>query len=264
MDKTSLGDRMKRYEKNHDHVLMNRVPVIVRVDGKGFSKWTKKQKCDKPFDVIFMAAMQETMKYVAEHIEGCVFGYTQSDEMTFVLRNDQSLESEPWFGNRLQKICSVVSSMVTVRFNWNHINEDDIGNQSLAFFDARVFTVPNFDEAANVLLWRENDASKNSISAACYYEVAKKIGKGTARKKMHGLNGNQQQELLFQETGINWNNYPTSFKRGSACYKLMRRVKTPDGDVMRRIWVLDKEIPIFTQDRNWLMAKLTEDELIGM
>ena len=113
-----LGDRMKEYERVFDLHMPSRLPVIVRVDGKGFSKFTKKIKANKPFDERFYSAMANTMLSTADNLEGCVFGYTQSDEMTFVIKNDQSNESTPWFGNRLQKISSVVSSFVTAYFNY--------------------------------------------------------------------------------------------------------------------------------------------------
>ncbi|KKL53739.1 hypothetical protein LCGC14_2272460, partial [marine sediment metagenome] len=105
----NLGDRMKKYESSYETNIIGRVPVIIRADGKSFSKWTKSINAEKPFDNALSIAMSEAMRATASHIEGCMFGYTQSDEMTFVLRNDQSLESTPWFGNRIQKICSVVS-----------------------------------------------------------------------------------------------------------------------------------------------------------
>lgn len=263
MDKTSLGDRMKQYESDSDITLMRRCPVVIRVDGKGFSKWTKKKKLSKPFDPLFVRIMQDTMLDVASGIEGCVFGYTQSDEMTFILRNDQSLESEPWFGNRLQKVCSVVSSMVTANFNWRVLQCLNPATTLLAHFDARVFTVPDLDEAANALVWRQNDATKNSISTACYYEVAKEIGKGHARALMAGQNGKVQQEILFQRTGKNWNDYPTQLKRGAACYRKPTEVETPEGTIERKKWAVDKDIPVFTQNREWLMNRLNEVNFYG-
>ena len=199
MDKSTLGNRMKEYEATQRTTLMRRCPVIVRVDGKKFSRFTKVQKCEKPFDKCLTNAMQQAMIKTAKSIEGCVFGYTQSDEMTFVILNDQSLESQPWFGNRVQKICSVVASTVTAHFNSTYF---PYGFEYPALFDARVFSVPNLCEAANALVWRQNDATKNSISASCFFEIAKVTGKKTAQKKMHGLSQKQQQELLFQETGI--------------------------------------------------------------
>jgi tRNA(His) guanylyltransferase len=246
MDKTSLGDRMKKYERSYENHIIGRVPVIIRLDGKGFSKWTKKAKFDKPFDAKLCSAMSTTMLRTAEKIEGCVFGYTQSDEISFVIKNDQSLESVPWFDNRIQKICSITSSIATAYFNacWNSLD--------MAFFDARVFAVPSITEVYNYLYWRQNDCTKNSISASCYYEVAKVVGKKTARKLMHGLNQNQQQELLFSKSGINWNDYETKFKRGVGCYR-ETFVKIVDGNECTRSGlVVDEELPIFTQKRYFL------------
>lgn len=250
----TLGDRMKAYEKAYDLEIIGRVPVIVRVDGKGFSKWTKSIKAEKPFDEQLNKAMSRAMCDTASSIEGCLFGYTQSDEMTFVLRNDQSLESTPWFGNRIQKICSVVSSMVTVNF------AAQMCGLPRACFDARVFAVPTVQEAINCLVWRQNDAVKNSVSASCYYEVAKSIGKKTTRKLMHGLNQKQQQELLFQNTGINWNNYSVKFKRGTGCYRKVFEVEI-DGNVCQRSnWEIDEELPTFTQEPDYLNNILSVGE----
>lgn len=240
-----LGDRMKGYERSYDSNIISRVPVIVRVDGKGFSKWTKKVGCKKPFDDLLGTAMSESMRETASSIEGCLFAYTQSDEMTFVIRNDQSLESTPWFGNRVQKICSVIASMVTANFV-------SPPGAPPAYFDARVFAVPDINEAINCLIWRQNDAVKNSISCACYYEVAKSVGKKTARKLMHKLNQKQQQELLFNQTGINWNNYPAKFKRGIGCRKVKKILKIDGNICQRSSWEIDDDLPTFAQDRLYL------------
>lgn len=227
-----LGNRIKAYESACEANLMRRVPIIIRCDGKAFSTLTR--KFVKPFDRSFSSAMAKTMFSTAKEIDGCVYGYTQSDEVTFVIRNDKTLETEPWFGNRLQKVCSVVSSLVTGYFN-------HFGNYcQIANFDTRVFVVPNLVEAANTLVWRQNDCVKNSISCACYYEVAQKLGKKTVRGMMHGLNQDQQQELLFRETGINWSTYPSRFKNGVGCYKVQgeRRLE----------WHLETNLPRWTAE----------------
>jgi tRNA(His) guanylyltransferase len=253
-DKTSLGDRMKAYEDTYDASIINRIPVVIRCDGKGFSKWTKRQQMVKPFDDRMCKAMANTMLEVASHIEGCVFGYTQSDEMTFVLRNDQSTESEPWFGNRVQKMASIVSSMVTAHFNAKMMGP-------IAYFDARVFAVPTVMEAINCLVWRQNDATKNSISCAAYYEVGKVKGKKTARNLMHGLNQKQQQELLFKEANINWNDYPSMYKRGLGCYR--EKVIHTDANGMqfeRNPWKIDEELPVFSKNQEFLIKLMTKEE----
>lgn len=246
MDKTTLGDRMKMYESAYETYIMPRAPVIIRCDGKSFHTFTR--KFDKPFDEKFNRVMANTMFYVANKIDGCVFSYAQSDEITFVIRNDKTFETEPWFGNRLQKMCSVVSSMITAQFA--HEGKYD----SLAYFDTRVFAVPSLTEAGNALVWRQNDCVKNSISSACYYEIGKKIGKGTARKKMYKLNQKQQQELLFSEAGINWSSYPTKYKRGVGCYREKSNLMANRGWV----WKFDEELPKFTAEGkfDWLINTL--------
>lgn len=253
----SLGDRMKQYEKAYDIYMPSRLPVIVRVDGKGFSKFVKTIDAERPFDDTFSNAMANAMKGTAEKIEGCIFGYTQSDEITFVIKNDQSYESTPWFANRVQKIVSVISSNIAAHFNKNLM----VGYQKelpLACFDARVFLVPDWQEAINTLIWRQNDCVKNSISIACYYETGSRLGKKITRKLMHGLNQKEQQELLFQKTGINWNDYPIRFKRGIGTYKVKYTVNVDGQEAERSKWLIDKEIPQFTQNREFLEKILAE------
>lgn len=114
MDKTSLGDRMKGYEAIPKNYLMRRQPVIIRLDGKAFHSFTR--GFDKPFDNEFMAAMQSTMKFLCENIQGCVLGYTQSDEITLVLCDYQKLDTDAWFGYNVQKMVSVSASMATLAF----------------------------------------------------------------------------------------------------------------------------------------------------
>ena len=114
--KDSLGDRMKEFYENRSKLyLPRRVPVIIRLDGKAFHSFTR--GFEKPFDNVFVKAMQQTMKYLCENIEGCVLGYTQSDEITLVLCDYKKLTSQAWFDNNIQKICSVSASMATMAFN---------------------------------------------------------------------------------------------------------------------------------------------------
>jgi len=111
----TLGDRQKDYEKAFDYSLIRRTPIIVRVDGRSFHKVCR--KLAKPYEPLMLEAMVNTMFYVVSEMAGAVFAYQQSDEITFVLRNDQSLDSEPWYDNRVQKIVSIVSSLATLGFN---------------------------------------------------------------------------------------------------------------------------------------------------
>ena len=257
MDKTSLGDRMKAYERLSEVTLCPRLPVIIRLDGKGFSRLTK--KLDKPFDSKFMQVMQLTTEYLCKNISGCMLGYTQSDEISLVLRNDQSLLSQPYFSNRVQKLTSISASMATAAFNAAYHSDPE--NLSIwGIFDSRTYVVPSITEACNYLIWRQQDCTRNSILGATYYEIAKMpgYGKKTAQKMMHGLKCDALQELLFQTTGINWNNYLGYEKRGTVFRKdlvdISRSISTYNPEtcptVYRERW-LAYPPPIFTSKEGW-------------
>ena len=115
MDTSALAKRMKKYEAVPKNTLMRRTPVIIRVDGRAFHTFTK--GFQKPFDDVLVRVMQDTMKYLCENIQGCVFGYTQSDEITLILIDYKKLNSEAWFDYEVQKMCSIVASMATMAFN---------------------------------------------------------------------------------------------------------------------------------------------------
>ena len=111
-----LGTRMKTfYEQIPKTKLMRRTPVIIRIDGKAFHTFTR--GFQKPFDEVLIQTMQETTKYLCENIQGCVLGYTQSDEISLVLVDYQRLETSAWFDYEIQKMCSIAASMATMAFN---------------------------------------------------------------------------------------------------------------------------------------------------
>lgn len=257
----SLGDRMKRYEAVPKIYLTRRVPAIIRLDGKAFHTFTRGMK--KPFDPVLMQTMQRTMKYLCENVQGCILGYTQSDEITLVLTDYTTITTDAWFGYGVQKMASIAASMATLAFNNAFMNVIcdpmllssadyyrycDKGYKAL--FDARVFSVPK-DEVANCLIWRQQDATRNSIEA---------VGQANfSQRELHGKSCNQIQDMLFTEKGINWNDFPVDCKRGSCCVKRTREqnMENPRNPceqitVMRRVWEIDHEIPIFTQDRNYI------------
>jgi tRNA(His) 5'-end guanylyltransferase len=260
--KDSLGDRMKNYENVTRTHLTRRMPVIVRLDGKAFHSFTRGLK--KPFDEILVKSMQDTMKYLCENIQGCVIGYTQSDEITLVLVDYQSRESDAWFDNNIQKMVSVSASMATLAFNnafgknvsdaiandtdkpFNSANYGVyVGKMNKAMFDSRVFTLPK-EEVVNCLIWRQQDATRNSIQS---------VGQANfSQKQLHGKSCDKIQDMLFVEKGINWNDYPPTLKRGSCCIKkpVIVRSTTDSEVVIRNKWVIDNEIPIFTQDKEYV------------
>ena len=198
----NFGDRMKLYEKLESKRFMPLLPVCVRLDGKCFGKFTR--GLARPYDVRLSVLMQETTKYLVEETNACM-GYTQSDEITLVFYSDRG-DSQIFCGGKLQKMNSILASMCTAYFSLNLSYFIDEREDCAPLFDCRVWQVPNLTEAANVFLWRELDATKNSVSMACREHYS--------HKQMMNLGRSDQMELLFK-AGVNWNDYPTFFKRGT-------------------------------------------------
>ena len=271
--KDSLGDRMKEnYENRSKTYLVRRMPVIIRLDGKAFHTFTRGLK--KPYDKIFHNTMNETMKYLCENIQGCKLGYTQSDEITLLLTDYDTLTTDAWFDYSVQKMCSVAASMATMAFNkffgyeyeelnrcvteWESSDEDVDYMYTVydklvkgAMFDARCFNIPK-EEVTNCFIWRQQDATRNAIQmlGQCNFP----------HKDLQGKSCNDIQDMLMLQKGINFNDMPTEFKRGVCCIKEeyapdpMPGYEDCDVDAtqVRTRWVLDKEIPIFTQNRNYV------------
>lgn len=267
----ALGTRMKEYYENIPKTrLTRRTPVAIRLDGKAFHTFTK--GFQKPFDEILISTMQRTMKALCENIQGCVFGYTQSDEITLILVDYKNLDTAAWFDYEVQKVCSISASMATMAFNRNFeqnvfefdqllpseigMDERDFRNimQSYetsiykgAMFDARCFNIPK-EEVANLLYWRQLDATRNSIQM---------VGQANfSHKELNGVSCKQIQNKLLTEKDINWNNYPAYLKRGSCCYKDTSISRAINGkyeyEVTTEKWVLDLNPPIFKDDWEYI------------
>lgn len=193
-----LGDRMKMYEQMEaGRKLMPGLPICIRVDGRAFHTFTKGMQ--RPYDENMSIAMIETMKFLVEQTDACI-GYVQSDEISLILSDIKA----PMFDGKVAKLNSVIASMATAKFN--DVIHKTYPNKPYAFFDCRCWNTPSRYEAVNNILWREFDATKNSISMAARskYSDAALLGK----------NSSQKQDMLM-EAGINWNDYPVFFKRGT-------------------------------------------------
>lgn len=265
-----LGCRMKTfYEQIPKTKLMRRCPVAIRIDGRAFHTFTR--GFQKPFDEVLIKSMQETMKYLCENIQGCVLGYTQSNEITLILVDYKKLTSSAWFDYEVQKICSIAASMATMAFNnifSKYVNEFDLElayndngidteeNRKLweiykkainkgAMFIARCFNIPK-EEVTNLVYWRQLDASRNSIQM---------VGQANfSHKELQNKSCNDIQDMLMTQKGINWNDLPTYQKRGSCCVRnkiviesdgVVETIQLRDTSKSENEWVIDTEIPIF-------------------
>lgn len=292
-----LGTRMKEfYETIPKTKLMRRTPVAIRIDGKAFHTFTRGFK--KPFDDVLIKSMQETMKYLCENIQGCVFGYTQSDEITLILVDYKKLNTSAWFDYEVQKMCSISASMATMAFNkffaenvTSKISEyrTSMVPQSVimslkvkeyhetlraavqkgAMFDARCFNIPR-EEVTNLVYWRQLDAARNSVQM---------VGQANfSHKELQNKSCGMIKDMLYMKKGIEWNDYPTVCKRGTACYKttVIKEMKITDigidllensfeqnigGNIVASTssWILDTEMPMLKgEDRKYL------DDLINI
>nr|DAE30356.1 MAG TPA: tRNAHis guanylyltransferase [virus sp. ctiha2] len=261
-----LGVRMKTfYEQIPKTKLMRRCPVAIRIDGKAFHTFTR--GFQKPFDEVLIKSMQETMRYLCENIQGCVLGYTQSDEITLILVDYKKLTSSAWFDYEVQKICSIAASMATMAFNRafannvgdyctytykcmdnTHENYEHILSLAVdkgAMFDARCFNIPK-EEVTNLVYWRQLDASRNSIQM---------VGQANfSHKELQNKSCNDIQDMLMTQKGINWNDLPTYQKRGSCCVRnkiiiesdgVMATAHLRDFSKSENEWIIDTDIPIF-------------------
>lgn len=253
MDRTSLGDRMKAYENIERRYLPRRMDAIIRIDGKAFHQFTR--GFEVPFDKAFLTCMELTAKDLCENIEGAKLAYTQSDEISILITDNDTIETQPWFGKNIQKMVSVSAAMATYFFNIHFrrtIAESEasegmknaLDKQRMAIFDARVFVLPH-EEVLNYFEWRQQDATRNSIQSAgqAYF----------SHRELEFKDGNEIQKMLFETKDINWNEYPTFFKRGACIIKRPRLVETPEGGLIQRNkWVVDLEVPVFHQNPNYI------------
>ena len=283
MDTSDLANRMKEYEKRNQYYLQKRTPVAIRVDGRSFHTFTK--GFQRPFDDVLIKTMQETAKYMCENIQGAKLAYIQSDEITIILVDYDTLETDCWFNYRTDKLCSISASMATMAFNrvfvknvdeWGRLtfpNWDEGGtNEEVdvdllklndayqraigkgAMFDARCFNIPK-EEVTNLIYWRQLDATRNSIQI---------VGQANfSHKELQNKSCNDIQDMLHEQKGINWNDYPTVCKRGTACIKNRKIIeyldefkvtaKLIDSTKTENSWIIDTEMPILKgEDRAYI------------
>ena len=259
-----LGKRMKEYYENIPKTkLIRRTPVIIRIDGKAFHTFTKGFK--KPFDDILIKSMQETMKYLCENIQGCILGYTQSDEISLLLVDYKNLNSSAWFDYKIQKICSIAASMATMAFNKSFTkNAEEFmtdcassyemeglcgkGTEEYklcevyqkaiekgAMFDARCFNIPK-EEVTNYFYWRQLDAIRNSIQMVGQAHFPHNI---LQYKTCEDI-----KDMLYVKNEIVWELLPIHKQRGSCCIKQDYIYE----NILRKQWIIDNNIPLFKEE----------------
>jgi tRNA(His) guanylyltransferase len=213
-----LGDRMKgNYEDRTRFSLPRRTYTIIRLDGKAFHTYTK--GLDKPFDQGLSDDIDTAIKAIMPQIQGAVFAYTQSDEISILVTDFALPTTDAWFDGNLQKMCSVSASLMTAQFNQARVLRkvyskepiEHINGMELAYFDARIFTIPDPTEVMNYFIWRNNDCARNSLSMVAQDKFS--------HTELQGKGGTELHEMLHAK-GVNWaNDYTDDQKNGRLIVK---------------------------------------------
>ena len=251
--KDELGERMKEfYEDRFRYKLPRRAYTIMRVDGKAFHTYTR--GLERPFDDGLINDMNDTAVYLCKNIMGAKMAYVQSDEISILITDFDTQDTQAWFDYNVQKMTSIAASLATSEFNRlrvlrmmnesqtpNYINL--VQNFKMANFDARVFQIPSRIEVYNMFLWRQLDATRNSISS-----VAQSL---YSHNELNGKSTNEMQEMIYQK-GINWNDYDFRKKRGAIIKKVEREVGEGEYKTIRSKWEV-VDTPNFSQDKDFLL-----------
>lgn len=233
MDKSSLGDRMKKYEGIPRIHLTPRMPLIIRLDGKAFHTYTR--GFERPFDWRIKEAMTKAAMKLIDEIQGSKLVYIQSDELSVLVNDYETFSTQAWFDKNLQKIVSVSASICTAYFNRYMWILEFAENEKTALFDSRAFVIPR-EETCNYFCWRQQDAERNSVSSLAQ--------KHFSHKTLQGKNVTEMKAMLLDEKQIDWDTLPVAQKRGWCVL--------PNG--------IDTEIPRFQEDREYINRHLVQVE----
>lgn len=222
MSKDAIGDRMKEYERSETgRKFLPMTPVYCRIDGRGFSKFTKGMT--RPYDETMSSVMEQVTKYLVEETNALT-GYTQSDEISLCWYSTE-YDSEIFFGGKIQKMVSTLAALATAKFVELALKEwPERCAKRLPTFDARVFQVPNEMELVNCFYWRVNDAIKNSIQMAAQENFS--------HKELQGKN-QRMQLVMLESKGVVWGDYPRFFKEGTFVKRQYYSKHTEYGSSMR-------------------------------
>jgi len=244
-----MGDRMKGYEQVSRNQLLRRTPVIIRLDGKAFHTYTSKMP--RPFYKPLHDCMVESTKYLCEEIDTVVLGYTQSDEISLMLKDWTKFKTQAWFDGEVQKIVSTSASLVSSIFNdlAPQYIPKELRRGRFGIFDSRAYNVPR-EEVCNYFIWRQQDATRNSING---------VGQAHfSQKQLNGKNTDEVQNMLITQKDVNWNDFETWAKRGT-CVRLdineesMKKIVNNEPNPFANgRFVVDTDIPIFSKNRGYI------------
>ena len=245
----SLKERIEEYENAYDIKITKRLPIVIKANIRNYKKISQSLK--KPFPEQFLEILANTMLYAASNIQDCIFCYCFDDEVSFVLRNDQQNDQSSWYDNNLQKLCSTVSSLMSLGYYKYYIKYGkDFKLDYDVLFNTKVFALPYLGEVVNYLISRQQTALNKAISIASRYELSRKIGDKKAEDLLHNKSLKERVDILEDYCNIFfYEDYPSSIYRGITSYKIPLLANS---DISKNKWLLNYKLSDFTEDKEFL------------
>lgn len=259
MDSNLFEKKMRRGEMYHNMRVLDGSFIVIRLDGRGFSKLTKKMGFRKPFDLGFARLMAEAMEATAREM-GALYAYTESDEISILLPRHAD-----FFDREVEKLVSLSAAVCSVAFNeasYKHYH-----HTLMAYFDSRLWVGATEQDVVDYFSWRMADAERNSLLGLAYWTLRDRgLGRGTATTRLHGLGRPQLHDLLHEELGLNWNDLPAWQKRGIGLRRVERTFTAFNRGLKREEIVtrsrieIDWEIPYGDEYRQMIRNLVTPKE----
>ena len=246
--------RHLEYEDSYSYNIISNIPVIIKIDGRSFARVTKQTQ--KPFCHKTMALLNGTMLSLAKQIDGVLFGYQYSDKIILVLRNDRSQGEDPWFGNNVQKMAAASASMATYEFMtalWEM--EEAPSLEGSITFVSHAFGVPSIKEAINYLIHRQLRCMQTAVNESVYSVLWPRYGRQAAAI-LEEKNLDERRQIL-ENAGFELDSLPAAFRHGTATYLTPKLVQTSHGQITRQKWLMDFDIPLLAESKEWLGTILT-------
>lgn len=245
----TLADRQKNYEVPYEYIITRRLPIIIRVEGRNFGRICRNLK--KPYEPLLLEAFVNTALSMISEMDGSIFCYSFSDQLIFVLRNDQNFISDAWYNNKVQDIVSIVSSLCTYYFH-QEVVKTNLELLGPTIFRTKIFALPSITEVVNHLIWKQQQCIRNAINKSTQFILNKEYGKKEASKKLNNKTHPEKIKLL-QETGIDFiQEYANSFRLGVGLYKIPLLSKNNKENQIKKKWRINWDLPDLLKERDFI------------
>lgn len=203
MDSETFEKGMCELEYFHGLRALPGAWIVIRVDGRSFSRFTK-SRFQKPFDLAFHNLMTQTASALVAELHG-MYAYTESDEISLLLRPDWDM-----YDREVEKLVSLSAAIASATFTH--------AVATPAYFDSRLWLGARDQQVVDYFRWRMADAERCGLNGWCYWTLRNDgLGVAEATGALDGKTVADKNELLFQH-GINWNDLPAWQRRGSGVY----------------------------------------------